>query len=63
MALALRSPHLINDIISVDNAPMDAALLSSFGKYVQGMKRIEEALVTKQAEADKILEQYEEVRV
>jgi len=60
MTLALRSPEIINDIVSVDNAPLDAALLSSFGKYIQGMKKIEEAGVTRQAEADKILYDYEE---
>jgi hypothetical protein len=48
--------------VSVDNAPLDAALLSEFGKYVQGMKRIEEAGITKQAEADNILKDYEDVR-
>jgi hypothetical protein len=61
MTLALRSPEIINDIISVDNAPLDAALLSNFGKYIQGMKKIEEAGVTRQAEADKILVDYEKV--
>ena len=61
MTLALRSPEMIKDIVSVDNAPLDAALLSNFGKYIQGMKKIEEARVTRQAEADKILVDYEEV--
>jgi pimeloyl-ACP methyl ester carboxylesterase len=60
MTLALQSPEIVHDIVSVDNAPIDAALLSGFGKYVQGMKKIEEAGVTKQAEADKILAEYEE---
>lgn len=63
MTLALRNPDIVSDIISVDNAPLDAALLSDFAKYVQGMKRIEEAGVTKQAEADQILKDYEEVRL
>ena len=61
MALALAQPKLIRDIVSVDNAPVDAILASSFGKYVQGMKRIEEAGVTKQSEADKILQDSEKV--
>lgn len=61
MTLALRSPQLINNIISVDNAPLDAALLGDFAKYIRGMKKIEEAEVTRQADADKILQQYEEV--
>ncbi len=61
MTLALQSPGLIDDIISVDNAPLDAALPSEFGKYIQGMKKIEDAQVTRQAEANKILQDYEEV--
>jgi hypothetical protein len=61
MTLALRAPEIIHDIVSVDNAPLDAALLSNFGKYIQGMRKIEEAGVTRQAEADKILHDYEEV--
>jgi hypothetical protein len=61
MTLALKSPDIIHDIVSVDNAPLDAALLGNFGKYIQGMRRIEEAGVTRQAEADKILHEYEEV--
>jgi len=61
MTLALRSPEIIADIISVDNAPLDAALLSNFGKYIQAMKKIEDAGVTRQAEADVILKDYEEV--
>ena len=39
MTLALKEPRLISDVISVDNAPLDAALLSNFGKYIQGMKQ------------------------
>jgi hypothetical protein len=62
MTLALSRPELVDDIVAVDNAPVDAALLSGFGKYMQGMKRIEEADVTKQSEADKILAEYEAVR-
>jgi len=60
MTLALRTPEKVKDIVSVDNAPVDAALLSNFGKYIQGMKRIEEARVTRQIEADEILQEYEE---
>ena len=61
MTLALRSPELTHDIISVDNAPVDVALMSSFGQYIQGMKKIEESMVTKQIEADQILKDYESV--
>lgn len=62
MALALAEPDLIRDIVSVDNAPVDAVLATSFGKYVQGMKKIDEADVTRSSEADKILAEYEKVR-
>lgn len=51
---------MIEDIVSVDNAPLDGALLSDFAKYIQGMRKIEEKEVTRQAEADKILRDYEE---
>lgn len=60
MTLALKHPEIITDIVSVDNAPLDAALLSNFGKYIQGMKRIDEAGITRQADADNILKDYEE---
>jgi hypothetical protein len=63
MTLALKSPEKVADFVSVDNAPVDAALKSDFGKYVQGMRKIEEAKVTKQSDADAILRDYEEVRL
>lgn len=47
----------------MDNAPVDATLRSDFAKYTQGMKRIEDAQITKQSEADDILKHYEKVRV
>ena len=56
MTLALRSPELVANIVSVDNAPADKVLGRGFAEYVRGMKRIQEANVTRQAEADKILE-------
>jgi hypothetical protein len=61
MALALHEPDLVANLVAVDNAPVDARLGSDFGRYVQGMKKIDEANITRQAEADKILEPYEEV--
>ena len=59
MVMALKTPDLVRDIVAVDNAPIDAALLSNFGKYVRGMKEIDRAHVNRQSEADKILQQYE----
>ncbi|KAM0276358.1 hypothetical protein ACHAQH_006851 [Verticillium albo-atrum] len=61
MALALQSPGLVRNIISVDNAPVDAVLESGFGRYIEGMKRIEKAGVMRQAEAEEILKDYEPV--
>lgn len=60
MVVALRQRVPIANLIPVDNAPVDAALKSDFGKYVQGMRRIEDAGVKKQSEADAILQDYEE---
>ncbi|KAI4865366.1 alpha/beta-hydrolase [Hypoxylon rubiginosum] len=60
MTLALGEPDLIADLVAVDNAPVDAALGGPFARYVQGMRRIEEAGVTRQADADAILREYEE---
>jgi hypothetical protein len=61
MTLALRSPAMVKDIVSVDNAPIDAVLSTDFAKYVRGMKKIEDAGVTTQKAADAILAEYEEV--
>lgn len=59
MALALRSPALIHDLVAVDNAPVDVALQSSFADYIRGMQKIEAARVTRQADADAILAAHE----
>lgn len=61
MTLALKSPELIADIVSVDNAPIDAMLNKDFANYIRGMKDIQNANVTRQSEADQILEKYEKV--
>jgi hypothetical protein len=61
MAVALSSPNLISDIVAVDNAPVDATLSRDFAEYVRAMKKIEDAQTTRQADADKILQEVEEV--
>ncbi|MCJ1298163.1 hypothetical protein MMC08_000952 [Hypocenomyce scalaris] len=60
MTVALQSRHLLGALVAVDNAPVDATLMSDFAKYIQGMRKIEDAQVTKQVEADGILKDYEE---
>ncbi|KAI0012804.1 alpha/beta-hydrolase [Xylariaceae sp. FL0662B] len=59
MTVALSEPDLISDLVSVDNAPVDAQLNGGFGKYVQAMRRVNQAGVTRLGEADKILAEYE----
>lgn len=61
MTVALQSPSNVSGIVSVDNAPVSVPLSTDFAKYVRGMKKIEEAKVTKQKEADEILAPYEDV--
>ena len=62
MAVALRDPARVEALVSIDNAPVDAALASDFGTYVAGMRKVEEAAVRKQSDADEILQGYVEVR-
>ncbi|KAJ5584676.1 uncharacterized protein N7459_004476 [Penicillium hispanicum] len=59
MTLALRAPESVSALIPVDNAPVNAALKSDFPKYVRGMQHVEKEKVSKQSEANKILENYE----
>lgn len=61
MTVALRSPELVTGLVPIDNAPVRAKLGSDFARYVRGMQHIEAAKVTKQSEADKIMQEYEEV--
>ena len=62
MMVALRSPAQISGLIPVDNAPVKAPLASDFSKYIEGMQRMEAANLTKQSDADQILQEYESVR-
>ncbi|KAF4547995.1 Alpha/beta hydrolase fold-containing protein 1 [Elsinoe fawcettii] len=59
MSLALRGRVPIANLISIDNAPVDAALKSDFGTYCVGMKAISSAHVKSLSEADAILAKYE----
>jgi pimeloyl-ACP methyl ester carboxylesterase len=61
MTMALRDPSCCSNIIAVDNAPVDAALTSDFPRYVEGMRKVEEAKVKSQKEADQILEPFAKV--
>ncbi|KAI0398224.1 alpha beta hydrolase fold family [Xylariaceae sp. FL0594] len=59
MTLALDQPSMVADVVSVDNAPVDAVLSRSFATYVRGMREIDAANVSRQSEADAILSSYE----
>lgn len=61
MTVALRWPGHVSQLVAVDNAPLDAAIASKFAQYIRGMKKVEAAQVTRQADADNILKDYEEV--
>ena len=60
MTLALRNNALVKSLVSVDNAPVDASLKSDFPRYIEGLRKIEVSSVSKQADADRILERFEE---
>ena len=74
MTLALRRPTSYSGLVPVDNSPVDAALKSHFGTYVQAMREIEEKNTAasdsskstksnrkpfRQSDADAILQKYE----
>jgi pimeloyl-ACP methyl ester carboxylesterase len=68
MTLALRFPTSYSGLVSVDNAPVDAALKSDFSTYVKAMREIEEKNQAafaasgkgfRQSDADAILRKYE----
>lgn len=61
MTVALQHPELVSALIPIDNAPVNAPLRSDFNKYIRGMKAIEERKVARSSDADKILQEYEEV--
>ncbi|KAL4776883.1 Alpha/Beta hydrolase protein [Aspergillus nidulans var. acristatus] len=60
MTVALNAPELVSALVPVDNAPVNAPLRTDFGKYIKGMQQVESANITKQSDADKILQEYEE---
>lgn len=63
MTVALQFSNSVADIVAVDNAPIEANLGKDFASYIRGMKEIDVAGISRQAEADKILQRYEEVGI
>lgn len=61
MALALRSSNVLKALVSIDNAPVRAALKSNFSNYIEGLRQVEKARVLRQSEAEEILKTFEAV--
>ena len=59
--LALTQPKIAKALISLENAPIASQLSPTFKTYVEGMKAITAAKLTKRKDAEDILEKYEEV--
>ncbi|KAI8373977.1 Alpha/Beta hydrolase protein [Choanephora cucurbitarum] len=59
MATALQHPEMVSKLVVVDMPPVAMTLSRNFATYVDAMKEIEAANVSKQSEADKILAKYE----
>lgn len=61
LTLALESPHLIKDVVAIDNGPIHLPLKSDFLGYLQGLARLQEERITSHRQADEILAAYEKV--
>lgn len=59
--LTLTKPKLPAAIVSMENAPISSRLAPSFEKYIDAMKAITDAKLTKRKDADDILAKYEKV--
>lgn len=60
MTTALQEPELVSKLVVVDMPPVSLRLGRSFRQYIEAMKEIEAAQVSKQSEADAILARYEQ---
>lgn len=61
MAHALAEPDSLEKLISVDMSPAKGAISAEFARYIDGMRKVQEARVSSKKEADAILVPYEEV--
>ncbi|KAK9451881.1 Alpha/Beta hydrolase protein [Limtongia smithiae] len=59
MAVALRRPELVDAVVAVDNAPIDAALSSDIPRYVDALRRIERMGLKSVNDAFAVLGKYE----
>lgn len=61
LTLALESPHLVKDILAIDNCPIHLPLEPEFERYLEALARLRDERVRTHQEADRILAKYEEV--
>ncbi|KAK9468440.1 Alpha/Beta hydrolase protein [Lipomyces arxii] len=59
MAISLRRPELVDSMIAVDNAPIDASLGSDIPKYVRALRTIERMSLRNTKDAFEVLGKYE----
>ncbi|OOF93306.1 hypothetical protein ASPCADRAFT_516970 [Aspergillus carbonarius ITEM 5010] len=60
LTLALESPHLVKDILAIDNCPIHLPLEPEFERYLEALARLRDERVRTHQEADRILAKYEE---
>ncbi|KAG2224485.1 hypothetical protein INT45_010551 [Circinella minor] len=59
MATALQHPQLVKKLVVVDIAPFSLPLSNDFASYIDAMRKIDQANVKKQSQADEILQDVE----
>lgn len=63
MAQALLEPDSISKLIAVDMSPAKGRISPEFAKYIDGMRKVQDAQVKSKKDADVILQDYESVRL
>ena len=58
--LALTKPEILKAVISLENAPLSSCLSPTFQQYIECMRAIEDAKITKRKDAEDMLAKYEE---
>ena len=59
--LALTNPEIPKAVISLENAPISSRLSPTFQQYLEAMRGIEDAKLTKRKDAEEMLAKCEEV--
>lgn len=59
MNVSLRSPELPSKLIVIDMAPVQLQLTREYSDHIEAMREIQSRKLTKQKEADEILQKYE----